>query len=677
MDSPRPLHRTRAAMTATSPPSAPGFDGLRVVAFESRQAGPIAELIRKHGGVPLNAPSMREVPLDANPAALAFAEQLLAGRFDLVIFLTGVGARYLAGTIEARVPRDRWIEALGRTEVVVRGPKPLAVLRELGARADVQVPEPNTWHEVLATLDARRDLAGVRVAVQEYGQPNPELIEGLTQRGASVTRVPVYRWALPEDTRPLRRAVAEIAAGRVGAVLFTAAQQVVHLLQVAADEALEVDLRDALTRRVVVGSVGPTTSEALMEHALPVDIEPEHPKMGHLVAAVAARWRASGKAVPAAAAVEPDPEATLDLPRIEPAPAEMETRLVDVSAERLRQSRFLKACRREPTDVTPVWLMRQAGRYMPEYRALRAKVAFLELCKRPELAAEVTVTAAERLGVDAAILFADILLILEPMGFALEFGRGEGPVIHNPVRAPADVDRVRPLPDAAPLDFVARAVRMIRAALPADLPLIGFAGAPFTLACYAIEGGGSRSYESAKAFLYHDPAAWGVLMAKLVEATAAYLTAQVAAGAQALQVFDSWVGNLSPDDYRRFVLPHMKRLFAALPRNVPAIHFGTGTGGLLEPMREAGGQVIGLDWRIELDRAWTRLGPDVAVQGNLDPAVLLGPRAEVERQARKVLARAGGRPGHIFNLGHGVLPRTPVDNVLALVEAVHAGADGG
>src|SRR5436305_7494058 len=231
---------------------------------------------------------------------------------------------------------------------------------------------------------------------------------------------------------------------------------------------------------------------------------------------------------------------------------------------RLRDSRFMKACRLEPTDVTPVWLMRQAGRYMPEYRALRAKVSFLELCKDPDLATEVTVSAAERLGVDAAILFADILLILEPMGLDLEFAKGEGPVIHNPVRVAEDVDRVRRLDDPAPLDYVFRAVRSIRSALNPATPLIGFAGAPFTLACYAIEGGGSRHYEKAKTFLYRDPGAWDALMEVLVDATAVYLNAQAAAGAQVLQIFDSWVGNLGPDDYRRFVQPHMRRLFARL-----------------------------------------------------------------------------------------------------------------
>ncbi len=338
----------------------------------------------------------------------------------------------------------------------------------------------------------------------------------------------------------------------------------------------------------------------------------------------------------------------------------------------LADSPFLRACRREPTPITPIWLMRQAGRYMPEYRELRARVPFLELCKRPELATEVTVTAAERLGVDAAILFADILLILEPLGFQLEFSKGEGPVIHNPVREAADVDRVRPMESPGPLDYVFQAVRSIRAALRPDLPLIGFAGAPFTLACYAIEGGSSRHYEKAKTFMYADPGAWDALMTRLVDATAAYLNAQAEAGAQALQLFDSWVGNLSPADYRRFVQPHMTRLFSLLDSSVPSIHFGTDTGSLLELQRDAGGSVIGLDWRVELDQARRRLGDGVAVQGNLDPVVLFSSPAEIAAQARRILREAAGRPGHIFNLGHGILPGTPVDNVLALIDVVHS-----
>ncbi|MER3446116.1 MAG: uroporphyrinogen decarboxylase [Candidatus Dadabacteria bacterium] len=311
-----------------------------------------------------------------------------------------------------------------------------------------------------------------------------------------------------------------------------------------------------------------------------------------------------------------------------------------------------------------------AGRFIREYRELRAKVSFLELCKTPELVSEVTLMAVDRLGVDAAIIFADILLILEPMGVELEFSRGDGPVIKKPVRTGVAVDALRDFEPGA-LSFVYDAVQITRRALDPNLALIGFAGAPFTVASYIIEGRGSRNYENTKRLMYFDPGAWHMLMERLSQATAAYLNGQIAAGADAVQLFDSWVGCLSPDDYREFVLPHMRRLIQSLTPGVPVIHFGTDTAALLELMKEAGGDVIGLDWRVDLKEAWRRLGYDIAVQGNLDPAVLLASPTEISRRAVRILEKAEGRPGHIFNLGHGVLPGTPVDHVLTLVDAVH------
>jgi uroporphyrinogen decarboxylase len=332
---------------------------------------------------------------------------------------------------------------------------------------------------------------------------------------------------------------------------------------------------------------------------------------------------------------------------------------------------FLAACQLKPTDYTPIWLMRQAGRYLPEYRAIRAKLGFLDLCRNPEAAAEVTLLPVEKLGVDAAIIFADILLPLQPMGVGLEFSRDEGPVIRRPLRRAADFAR---LTDADPVDtipFVFGAIRKVRPVLNGRTPLIGFAGAPFTLASYLIEGGSSRDYLHTKRLMRDEPAAWHTLMEKLARVTARYLNGQIAAGAQAVQLFDSWVGCLSPDDYREFIFPHMRQLIWGITPGVPVIHFGTGTAGLLPLMREAGGDVIGLDWRVDLDEAWRRVGYAVGVQGNLDPAVLLGKPAEIRRRVKAILDRAGGQPGHIFNLGHGVLPETPVEHVKALVEMVH------
>jgi uroporphyrinogen decarboxylase len=332
---------------------------------------------------------------------------------------------------------------------------------------------------------------------------------------------------------------------------------------------------------------------------------------------------------------------------------------------------FLQACRGEPTPFTPIWLMRQAGRYQPEYRAIRAKVSFVELCKTPDLAAEVTILPVTQLGVDAAILFADILLVLEPLGIGFEFSKNDGPVIHQPLRTRQAIDAVREEIHARDsLDYVMATVKRVRAGLPSGVPLIGFAGAPFTLASYAIEGGGSRDYLHTKQLMYTDEGAFSALMHKLTSAVIDYLNAQVESGAQCLQVFDSWIGCLSPADYARYVKPHMTRLFAALDKSVPHIHFGTGTASLLAQQLEAGGDVIGLDWRVELGPTWERLGAK-AVQGNLDPFTLLAPRDELKRRASEVLRSAAGRPGHIFNLGHGMFPEASGDQARALVDHVH------
>jgi uroporphyrinogen decarboxylase len=332
---------------------------------------------------------------------------------------------------------------------------------------------------------------------------------------------------------------------------------------------------------------------------------------------------------------------------------------------------FLDACRRRPTAFTPIWLMRQAGRYMPEYRAMRERHGFLELCKNPQAAAEVTLQPVERLGVDAAILFADILLVLEPLGVGLEFTKGEGPHIQRQVRGADDVARLGRVDVEASVGFVFETVRLARKALGDRIPLIGFAGAPFTLASYLIEGGASREFLLTKRFMRAERDAWHAMLGRLAGITADYLNGQIAAGAQAVQLFDSWVGTLSPADYREFVQPHTRSVIQRLTPGTPVVHFGVGTATLLPLMKEAGGDVIGLDWRVELGPAWERLGYDVAVQGNLDPAVLLSSSGEIRRAAKAILDGAARHPGHIFNLGHGVHQETPVENVKALVDIVH------
>ena len=331
--------------------------------------------------------------------------------------------------------------------------------------------------------------------------------------------------------------------------------------------------------------------------------------------------------------------------------------------------RFLRACRREPVDATPIWFMRQAGRSLPEYRAIRARAGLVEITRDPALCAEVTLQPVRRLGVDAAILFADITTPLPGLGVGLSLVDGVGPVIERPIRDRAAVDALRPFDPVEAVGPLLEAIRLVRRASP--VPLIGFAGAPFTLATYLVEGRASRDAGRLKTLMRTEPATVAALLDRLVDMTVAYLAAQVEAGVQAVQLFDSWIGVLGPRDYARHVAPHMRRLFAALaPLGVPTIHFGTGAAGILPLLAECGGDVIGLDWRLGLADGW-RLVPDRAVQGNLDPTLLLGPFEATAAEARAILAEAAGRAGHVFNLGHGVLPATDPDDLRRLVELVH------
>jgi uroporphyrinogen decarboxylase len=336
-----------------------------------------------------------------------------------------------------------------------------------------------------------------------------------------------------------------------------------------------------------------------------------------------------------------------------------------------RESRFLRACRREDVDATPVWFMRQAGRYMDEYRALRQKYTLLQLCRTPDLATEVTLQPVKRIEVDAAILFSDLLIPLEPMGIPFDFVKGEGPTIERPVRTAADINAVHTFEPRESLAYTMEAIRQVKRELAGKIPLIGFAGAPFTLASYAIEGGHSNNFAYTKSLMYGDPASWHRFADTLATVVGEYLNAQIEAGADAVQVFDSWVGALNAEDYREFARPHTQKIFAAIGGRVPTIHFGVNTGSILRDMRDAGGDVIGADWRIPLDDAWERIGTDRGIQGNLDPTLLLGPRERLLKGADDVLRRAAGRPGHIFNLGHGILPSIPLDNVQALARYVH------
>jgi uroporphyrinogen decarboxylase len=656
---------TRRSDSETS--STPSLGGLRVAALESRRRDDFARLIERFGGVPHVSPSMRELPIERNKEAVDFAYRVITGEIGAVIFLTGVGFKQLVAAIEPHVDKQRFLDALSDIPTLARGPKPVSAMREVGLQPTHRAPEPNTWREVLQTIDQHLPISNMTVGLQEYGITNHSLIGGLEARGARVTTVKVYQWELPEDTKPLEENVQAIVRGERDCLLFTSAHQAVNLLRIATALDCEPALRTAL-KRMVVGSIGPTTSEMLQHLEIPIDFEPEHSKMGHLVQAAAEKCNRILKAkrftsnFGAVTCSENDSEAKGSVAK-------------DQLAASLQESCFMKACYREKADVTPVWLMRQAGRYMAEYRAVREKVSFLDLCKNPNLCAEVMVTAVEKLGVDAAIIFSDLLPILEPMGFDLEFTAGDGPAIHNPIRTPKDIDRVKVLESIEALQFVPDTVKATRAALPSKIPVIGFSGSPFTLASYMIEGGGSRNYIHTKTLMYSDPVAWKELMNKLVDSIALYLNSQIAAGAQCVQLFDSWAGCLSPNEYRTRILPHMHQLLDSIVPGVPVINFATGNPMLTSLLRGDSRTVVGLDWRVPLDVGWDMAGSDRAVQGNLDPIVLFSDLDTIRDQVEYVLSQASGRPGHIFNLGHGILPGTPVDNVIALVEMVHELSD--
>ena len=631
------------------------FKGLNVASLESRRADDMARLISRHGGVPHVSPSMREVPIEPNRDAIDFAYRVITGQVHVVIFMTGVGFRYLLRAIEKHVDRQRFLDSLSDIVTVCRGPKPAAALREVGITTTHRAPEPNTWRELLRTIDSQVPIANQVIGLQEYGITNASLVAGLEARGATVEPIRVYGWEFPEDVQPLEANVRELAAGNRDLLLLTSAHQIVNMLRMAEKLDMVGQLRKGL-RNTVIASIGPTTSQMLHECDLHVDMEPSHPKMGHLVNEAARRGSelATEKNRMKAAVV---------------AGKKLQPGLQPMSHPS-NESLFIRACRGEATERTPIWLMRQAGRYMAEYREVRAKTSFLELCANPKLCSEVMCTAVDKLGVDAAIIFSDLLPILVPMGFDLEFVKGDGPVIHNPARDADAVRNVKKLENAAELDFVYETVRQTRADMPDDIPVIGFAGAPFTLASYAIEGGGSRQYTNTKKLMHSDPLSWNLLMEKLSHSITVYLNEQIAAGAQCVQLFDSWAGCLSPADYTQHVLPWMKQILAGIASHVPVINFATGNPELLPLLRGDERTVVGIDWRIPLDVAWQRIGHDVAVQGNLDPSVLLAEPEVIRERAADVLDMAAGRPGHIFNLGHGVFKETPVEHAIALVQSV-------
>lgn len=635
-----------------------GFGGLRVVFFESRMADECSSLVTRNGGIAIAAPSMQEVALETDDGIQSFARNLLHGDVDILVLLTGVGTRYLVEALSGITSKEEIIKALAGTKLVVRGPKPTAALKELGLAPHFEADAPNTWEEVLAGLcagDGLPALRGARVVLQEYGVANAPLRKALEAEGASVDSVTIYRWSLPDNLGPLRSAINEVIARTADVLLFTSSNQVHNLLEVVRQDGLEERFREAVGE-TVIGSVGPVCTQTLKELGLAPDFEAPRSKLGVLVHHAA--QVADGYLLPKREACRKSLGSARPLGSTQEA-------LAPGSG-----SVFLDACRRLPTPYTPVWLMRQAGRYMQEYRELRTRTSFIDLCKTPELAAKATLDAAEKLGVDAAILFSDILLIVEPMGLGLEYLQGDGPSISRVVRNADDVKRLQEVDARRDLPFVMDTTRLLAKELPASVPLIGFSGAPFTLASYMVEGGGSKNYIHTKTLMYRDKGAWDAMMQLVSRAVADYLNAQIEAGAAAVQLFDSWVGCLSPQDYATYVLPHTASVISSLHADIPVILFGTGTATLLELEAQTGATVLGVDHATSIGDACKRF-PELAIQGNLDPVSLFTNPKFLREQTARILAEVGDRPGHIFNLGHGILPGTPLENVRALIDSVH------
>ena len=590
-----------------------------------------------------------------------FANRILTGDIDIVVFMTGAGTRAVLSAALKLVPRQRFLDGLSDIKIFAGSTAAARILREHDVVVGVDVAERSTelgnadWRNMLMAIDAQGSVVRQNVAI-EKSSDSTSLFSGLESRGARLTPLVPFEFKPPRIPAVAIDLFERIDAGEFHGVLFGDPDKTADFIALAGKLGRVRLTKHLLDDHLVVchGPGGSDSAELLRDVGFSVDYMTEAATPVDLAASLADNFQTIQKQkriirvnMSGPATSPSDPQAPW------------------------YNNPFMKACRGEPTDVTPIWMMRQAGRYMAEYREVRDKVSFLDLCANPQLCSEVMCTAVNRLGVDAAIIFSDLLPILVPMGCDLEFVKGDGPVIHNPVRTNEDIDRIKPLESNEELQFVMDTVRQTRNDLPADMPLIGFSGAPFTLASYMIEGGSSRNYHNTKKIMYGDPAAWQVVMQKLTDSISLYIAGQVEAGAQCIQLFDSWAGCLSYEDYKQYVHPYVKSIIASVPSAVPVINFATGNPALLPLLADTAAAVVGIDWRVRLDSAWETVGHDRAVQGNLDPTVLLTDPKEIRRQAKIVLDQAGGRAGHIFNLGHGILPMTPVDNAISLVDAVH------
>ncbi|HBF13746.1 MAG TPA: uroporphyrinogen decarboxylase [Deltaproteobacteria bacterium] len=630
---------------------------LTVISFESRMALPMQRLLEKKGIHCISAPTMKEVPLEENPRLFEFYEKLKNGEFDGIIFMTGVATRTLIKTLEQKFSKDEILETLrNKSKIIVRGPKPTAVCNRNNLPIFLTAPEPNTWREIISVLENHDFIKSKKLAIVEYGISNTDFINQLQKKGAETHPLQVYQWAMPDDLEPLNTAIATILTGKADLLAFTSAKQIENIMTLVKEKNLEGAFRRALYSTAIT-SIGPVTSEHLSTHQFFPDLEAKPHKMEALVELMAKKGLSASR--------QKKKKAVLNLVYVKDSQQITETKDI------MEDSPFMRACRIKANSQIPVWLMRQAGRYMAEYQSVRKKGGFKDLCTNPDLATEVTITAVERLGLDAAIIFSDILLVCEAMGMRLTYEENHGPILGPPIRTMDDLKRLRPSHTATDMPFVAKAISQTRKHLHPCIPLIGFSGAPFTVAAYMIEGGASKNFIATKQMMHSEPSVWKKLMNLLVPALADLLNTQIAAGCQVVQIFDSWVGQLNSQDYETFVMPYTQKLVRKIKKGTPVIHFGSFNASSLHLQQKAGGDVLSIDWRVDIKQALQIIPKRKGIQGNLDPTLLFNKPKAFLPGVKKLLQAVGKRPGYIFNLGHGILPGTPVDHVMALVDYVH------
>lgn len=622
-----------------------GFGGKPVIFLESRRRKEMEDLILRHGGRPIGAPVLEEVPLESQEHLFTFFEAWRRGDFDCVLFLTGVGVENLWKALQKRYSTDEIRKVFESRFKLARGPKPARALNLLGAPAQLEVPEPNTWKEVLTCLENHNLLSGARLAVQEYGTTPVELYRAFVEKDVRVLyRVPVYQWKLPSEL-PFFPSLLELLQKERGFLLITSGVQIHNLLE-AAERLHQKDLLQTALKSWKIASIGPVATQALREHGFEPLLEPSHPKMGFLVKETAEK----------AALFFPSSD-FLSVPD---------------SSQTFETALFLQALKKLPTPRPPVWIMRQAGRYLPSYRRLRAGLSFSAFCASPDLCAQAAVEAQQALQTDAAIVFWDLPLLLDALGFPVTYPEGKGPFLPHPLRSTREVEQLEPSRVAENLKSLSETVVRTRRSLPSDIPLIGFCGAPWTLAAYLLEGKSSRTFPKLWAFAASEEKAFRELLEKLAVACQAALELQIACGVQAVQLFDTWAGTVSAPFYRNFLAPSVQALLSAVRGKAPTIYFAAEAAHLLPEFARLRTDAISVDARANLQEASTLLSA-FALQGNFPPQLLAaGDVQTVRKETQKMLQEIQGRPGYIANLGHGILPDTPLENVHAFLETIRS-----